>query len=176
MPTPLFTLPEPAFEITGRGTAVVTGIAVTQPCPVEAQQSLVFARPNGVLTIARVTSIEYALIKTSESYGLMLSGISPADIPAGTQVYCHRSLVTGRDFSGKPHWTGDLDDDCTAIWAGLLLRAEEMDQHSWWWAVSDLNLNSAEVDSSNCHSDTCVSGLDARRMAEACAGRYLLSQ
>jgi hypothetical protein len=24
-------------------------------------------------------------------------------------------------------WNGDLDDDCTALWAGLMLRAEWMD-------------------------------------------------
>jgi hypothetical protein len=34
-------------------------------------------------------------------------------------------------------WTGDLDDDCTASWAGLTLRAEKMDRAVWWWAVYD---------------------------------------
>ena len=28
-------------------------------------------------------------------------------------------------------WTGNLDDDCTARWAGLLLRAEWMDEDYW---------------------------------------------
>ena len=40
-------------------------------------------------------------------------------------------------------WTGDLDDDCTAWWCGLILRAEAMDQDEdgngtdWWWEVSE---------------------------------------
>ena len=31
----------------------------------------------------------------------------------------------------KPEWTGDLNDDCTAYWAGFILRAEEMDRRRW---------------------------------------------
>jgi hypothetical protein len=37
-----------------------------------------------------------------------------------------------------PDWIGDLADDCTARWAGLILRAESMDRSRWWWAVKDL--------------------------------------
>ncbi|MDP2815874.1 MAG: hypothetical protein Q8O19_04270, partial [Rectinemataceae bacterium] len=46
------------------------------------------------------------------------------------------------------NWSGDLNDDCTAEWNGLLLRAEWMfggpkDEARgavacWWWAVSSV--------------------------------------
>jgi hypothetical protein len=45
-------------------------------------------------------------------------------------------------------WTGDLDDDCTAHWSGLILRAEWMNGIRWWWAVSE-ELSGQEIDSSN---------------------------
>ena len=35
-------------------------------------------------------------------------------------------------------WTDDLEDDCIALWAGLMLRAEWMDEDYWWWAVYDM--------------------------------------
>ncbi|WP_028981126.1 hypothetical protein [Sporocytophaga myxococcoides] len=35
-------------------------------------------------------------------------------------------------------WIGDLSDDCTANWAGLMLRGEWMDEDYWWWAVYDM--------------------------------------
>jgi len=44
-------------------------------------------------------------------------------------------------------WTGDLDDDCTASWAGLTLRAEKMDRASWWWAVYDNGMQGPVADS-----------------------------
>lgn len=175
MLTPLITLREAAFEIAGRGTAIITGIPATVSCPFSQDQTLVFASPHGVMSFGRVASIEYALIKTAEEqFGVMLSGISPADAPIGTQVYCHRTLVEGRDTSVRPEWMGDLDDDCTAYWAGLSLRAEEMDRRVWWWAVYDVEIGSIKVDSSSCHSAPCASGLDARRRAESSARRYLL--
>ena len=47
----------------------------------------------------------------------------------------------------SPVWTGDLDDDCTARWAGFLLRAEEMERGSWWFSVTDLPSGSVIHDS-----------------------------
>ena len=38
-----------------------------------------------------------------------------------------------------PRWEGDLKDDCTAVWAGFMLRAERMERRRWWWAVYDLS-------------------------------------
>lgn len=70
-------------------------------------------------------------------------------------------------------WGGDLDDDCTAVWSGLLLRAEWMDGDRWWWAVSD-RASGKEIDSSNEHFDIAfTSGDAARRAAEQAAQEYL---
>lgn len=68
-------------------------------------------------------------------------------------------------------WTGDLDDDCTALWAGLMLRAEWMDGPDWWWAVSE-NATGAEVASSNDDVRSCTRGTDARAYAETAARTY----
>jgi hypothetical protein len=72
-------------------------------------------------------------------------------------------------------WRGDLDDDCTAEWSGLLLRAEWMAGTRWWWAVSDL-ASGEEVDSSNNDGYFGVeftSGSTARHAAEMAAQEYL---
>jgi hypothetical protein len=72
-------------------------------------------------------------------------------------------------------WKGDLDDDCTAEWSGLLLRAEWMDGDRWWWAVSDL-ASGDEIDSSN-HDGyfdiKFTSGSAARHAAEQAAYEHL---
>ncbi|WP_035601529.1 hypothetical protein [Haloferula sp. BvORR071] len=72
----------------------------------------------------------------------------------------------------QPIWTGDLDDDCTAIWDGLMLRAEEMDKDQWWWAVMH-EATSAEIGSSNDDPRVCSSGASARQRAEQCARDFL---
>lgn len=72
-------------------------------------------------------------------------------------------------------WTGDLDDDCTAIWKGLVLRAEWMNGKRWWWAVSD-QATGVEIDSSNNEGyfDTpFLSGAEARQAAESAAREYV---
>lgn len=73
------------------------------------------------------------------------------------------------------HWYGDLDDDCSANWKGLLLRAEWMDGEGtdayWWWAVSIIETNEI-LDSSYSHSHSPNSGEEARKYAEAAARRY----
>jgi hypothetical protein len=70
-------------------------------------------------------------------------------------------------------WTGDLSDDCTAEWAGLMLRAEWMDEDYWWWAVYDMQENEVTVDSSNEYDTRCVGGGAARAKAESVAKAYL---
>jgi hypothetical protein len=70
-------------------------------------------------------------------------------------------------------WTGDLDDDCTAMWAGLMLRAEEMDERIWWWAVYDMEKDEVTIDSSNEYDITFTSGREARMAAEQAAKIYL---
>lgn len=72
-------------------------------------------------------------------------------------------------------WTGDLNDDCTAEWAGLILRAESMERSNWWWAVADA-ATGVEIDSSNYSPYIAVdfkSGSAARRAAEAAARNYV---
>jgi hypothetical protein len=69
-------------------------------------------------------------------------------------------------------WTGDLSDDCTAVWAGLVLRAEMMKRGSWWWAVYDDRTK--EVLRSSNTSETRVSnGKKARAAAESAARDWL---
>lgn len=69
-------------------------------------------------------------------------------------------------------WYGDLDDDCTADWAGLLLRAERMDKKDWWWAIFDKE-SGEEIASSNIPPTACASGEEARRAAETAVRDYL---
>ncbi len=70
-------------------------------------------------------------------------------------------------------WTGDLSDDCTALWAGLMLRAEWMDEDYWWWAVYDMQKNEVTIDSSNEYERRFVGGDIAREKAESVAKKYL---
>ena len=70
-------------------------------------------------------------------------------------------------------WIGDLDDDCSAKWNGLILRAELMDENKWWWAVSKDNKNPLDqIDSSNNYDFICKGGEEARHMAEKAAVEY----
>jgi len=72
-----------------------------------------------------------------------------------------------------PGWYGDLEDDCSAQWAGLILRAEMMYDKAWWWAVSD-EASGEEVDSSNNHEQPQpTSGVAARQLAEAAVYEWL---
>lgn len=62
-------------------------------------------------------------------------------------------------------WRDDLDDDCTAEWAGLMLRAEWMDEDFWWWAVYDIQQNEVTVDSSNEYETRFIGGEAERSIA-----------
>jgi hypothetical protein len=75
-------------------------------------------------------------------------------------------------------WTGDLNDDCTALWNGLMLRAEWMDEDYWWWRVYDMqNENAtneeATIDDSNNYDTSFIGGDAARKKAEEVAKKYL---
>ena len=59
-------------------------------------------------------------------------------------------------------WTGDLHDDCTARWAGLMLRAEQMQRGVWWWAVYD-GRSGATLGDSNTAGGRVPNGKKARR-------------
>ena len=69
-------------------------------------------------------------------------------------------------------WTGNLNDDCTAEWNGMMLRAEEMDRLDWWWAVYDAD--GEIIDGSNNHtSERFKNGTIARQAAESAAKRRI---
>ena len=71
-------------------------------------------------------------------------------------------------------WTGDLNDDCTASWAGLRLRAEEMKRAEWWWAVSD-ERTGAILGDSNTSGVRVTTGKKAGAAAELVARKWLNS-
>ena len=75
--------------------------------------------------------------------------------------------------SRPPEWTGDLSDDCTAVWAGFLLRAEQMDVDDWWWCVYDGDGRADPVAASNYERRRCTTGEAARAAAERAAKRFL---
>lgn len=69
-------------------------------------------------------------------------------------------------------WLGDLKDDCAAEWAGLTLRAEQMDRKHWWWAVYAAADREIIADS---HASSFVAhnGKKARGAAEIAARKWL---
>jgi len=69
-------------------------------------------------------------------------------------------------------WTGDLDDDCTARWAGLTLRAEEMKRADWWWAVYD-DRSQTVLGASSDEGVRITTGKKARLAAEQKAREWL---
>lgn len=71
-------------------------------------------------------------------------------------------------------WAGDLDDDCHARWAGLLLRAEWMDEDYWWWAVYDMEKNEITIDASYNYDENFIGGEISRKKAEDVARQYLV--
>ena len=63
-----------------------------------------------------------------------------------------------------PDWRGDLNDDCTALWAGFTLRAELMNGRVWWWAVY-LDAQNLQIASSNDSEASPLTGDEARAAA-----------
>jgi hypothetical protein len=79
-----------------------------------------------------------------------------------------------KQLQGTPIvWTGDLDDDCSAHWGSLLLRAEWMDEDYWWWSVYDMKDNERQIDTSNEYDHRFIGGKAARDAAERSAKKYL---
>jgi hypothetical protein len=74
-----------------------------------------------------------------------------------------------------PEWTGDLADDCNAIWGGFMLRAEQMTRAEWWWCVYDVLAADELVASSNFERRVCRTGEAARAAAELAARRIVES-
>ena len=86
------------------------------------------------------------------------------------------TLKKNRDFKQPIIWNGDLKDDCTAKWSGLMLRAEWMDEDYWWWCVYDMLDNQNQIDSSNEYDEQFIGGEVARNKAEEIAKDYLKSE
>ena len=84
-----------------------------------------------------------------------------------------KTNLLNRDFHKPIIWKGDLNDDCTANWAGLMLRAEWMDDDYWWWCVYDLLDNENQIDSSNEYDQKFIGGNASRNKAEEIAKTYL---
>jgi hypothetical protein len=78
-----------------------------------------------------------------------------------------------RNTNEKIVWEGDLDDDCIANWAGLILRAEWMNENNWWWCVYDALNGKIQIDSSNNYKNHYKNGESARKKAEQIAKEYL---
>ena len=76
------------------------------------------------------------------------------------------------EAEASPIWSGDLDDDCSARWAGFLLRAEAMDKEVWWCAVTDLKTGLI-VEDSAAGAGVLKDGLAARRKYEEAVRRFL---
>lgn len=70
-------------------------------------------------------------------------------------------------------WTGDLMDDCSAKWAGLLLRAEWMDEDYWWWSVYDMQKGEITIEDSTEHDQRFIGGDITRKKAESIAINYI---
>lgn len=103
--------------------------------------------------------------------------VGPARPPCPAIIYAGMFIkfpISWASIVNRIEWTGDLDDDCTAMWCGLLLRAEWMDGTRWWWAVTDV-VSGQEIDSSNNSGYFDVeftSGSAARHAAEKAAREY----
>jgi hypothetical protein len=69
-------------------------------------------------------------------------------------------------------WTGDLNTQCTARWAGLLLRAEQKHRAHWSWTVYDAKTRAIIMDS-RMSWGRAMHGKKARLAAEQAARDYL---
>ena len=87
-----------------------------------------------------------------------------------------KTIEKNRDFNQPIKWNGDLKDDCTVKWSGLMLRAEWMEEDYWWWCVYDMLDNETGIDSSNEHNERIIEGEKAREKAEEIARNYLKSE
>jgi hypothetical protein len=86
-------------------------------------------------------------------------------------------FLAERNFHEPIIWEGDLNDDCTANWAGLMLRAERMDEDCWWWCVYDmLDEEEKQIDSSNEYEESFIGGEIARKKAEEISKKYIKNE
>lgn len=89
-------------------------------------------------------------------------------------IYRKMWLRRKKEPDGKTiTWTGNLNDDCSARWNGLLLRAEWMDGEKWWWAVYDMENEERTIDSSVDRGRMSTSAGASRQEAERVARAYI---
>ncbi|MCJ8292696.1 MAG: hypothetical protein MJK07_23220 [Flavobacteriales bacterium] len=88
----------------------------------------------------------------------------------------NNDLIKSRNYNQQIAWEGDIKDDCTAKWSGLMLRAEWMDEDYWWWCVYDTLNNDIQIDSSNEYDERFIGGEIARNKAEEVAKEYLKNE
>ncbi|SNR45703.1 hypothetical protein SAMN06265376_1011060 [Dokdonia pacifica] len=87
-----------------------------------------------------------------------------------------KKMIKSRNYHKPIIWEGNLNDDCTAKWAGLMLRAEWMDENYWWWCVYDMLDNQNQIDSSNEYNEQCIGGEAARSEAQDVAKEFLKNE
>jgi hypothetical protein len=69
-------------------------------------------------------------------------------------------------------WVGDLETNCTARWAGLLLRAEQKNRTHWSWTVYDAKTRAIIMDSRMSWA-RATHGKKARQAAEQAARQFI---
>jgi len=160
------------FKITDRGH-VLSGIASDKEVILTDDKVLVTDGYEGVVLRISGVSIE----KDEGHFGLLISfadfdKLKGIDLTK-SELRIIKTKERQRLVTGSIEWTGDLSDDCTAQWAGLMLRAEWMDENYWWWAVYDMENDEVTIDSSNHYSSRFIGGVSARQKAEEIAKSYL---
>ena len=160
------------FKITDRGH-VLSGIASDKGVILTGDKLLVTDGYEGVVLRIGGVSIE----KDEGHFGLLISfadfdNLKGIDL-SKSELRIIKIKERQKLVKGSIEWTGDLLDDCTAQWAGLMLRAEWMDENYWWWAVYDMENDEVTIDSSNHYSSRFIGGASARQKAEEIAKSYL---
>ncbi len=160
------------FRITDRGH-VLSGYVDTKEVILTGDKVLITVDHEAIVTKIISVSLE----KEDGHFGLLISftdydKLKDIDLK-GKDVKIIKVTERQKLAIGPIEWTGDLSDDCTARWAGLMLRAEWMDENYWWWTVYDMLNDEVTIDSSNNYSSRFVSGEIARRKAEETAKKYL---
>lgn len=160
------------FKITGRGH-VLSGRLADDGSIFPGDRVLVTT--NGESVILKIAGISSE--KQEGHFGLLISfgdwdKVINSDLK-GKEIKIINIKEREPPTTEPIKWTGDLEDDCTAIWAGLMLRAERMDGDRWWWAVYDMLSEEITIDSSNDYEIEFNDGETSRRKAEEIARKYL---
>ena len=168
---PTFRIKE-IFRITGQGY-VLSGCITDTGFILTGDKVLVVVQSE--LVVIRITGI--SIEKEEKHFGLLISFKSYESLKhkdlKGKEIKILNIKERQKLAVGPIEWTGDLSDDCTATWAGLMLRAEWMDEDYWWWSVYDMLNDEVTIDSSNNYKTKFIGGETSRRKAEEVAKKYL---